>query len=239
MRPVLWIGISLIIAIPVILLCVRSRNVQPLPDRTHVVFIGASIGQAWNLGQWSVRVNEPRFAVESLAEWQFDKTRAVEAVMRRPSMKFELSRTYLKSIFQPPAKPDVVILKECSAYFPGPIATYQESIRRWTTRLEEQQIRVALATVVPVTAYRAARDPGKQEGLLAFNRWLREFAQQRGYQLIDLEGALRDKHSVSYLRDDLAAPDGSHLTGHAYQILDQVLRDALRGAVTTSKGNLE
>lgn len=192
---------------------------------THVVLIGASIGQSWHLAEWAARVKATGFSAESVPAWQFDKSAVLEEVLMRPGRKFRPTRTYLRSLFQaPPQKPDVVILKECSSYFPGDPSKYQRSVEGWVSRLQAKQIKVILATVVPVTRSRAAQDAGKQEGLLKYNEWIREFARQHGLEVLDLEAALRADDSEKYLREEFAADDGSHLNSAAYQILDQTLR---------------
>src|SRR5690242_15095970 len=78
-----------------------SRTVQP--TRSHVVLIGASIGQAWRLEEWPLRVHEPTFTAESLAQWQFDKSVAVDAVLLRPQM-FSLSLAWLQSFLRAPQR---------------------------------------------------------------------------------------------------------------------------------------
>jgi hypothetical protein len=197
-------------------------------ERTHLVLIGASIGQTWHLAAWPLRAHAPAFTAESLAQWQFDKSEAVDAVLLRPQMKFALSRAWLQSFVRPPQKPDLVILKECSSYFPGPLADYEARMRQWVARLQEHGIRPVLATVVPVTRTRAASDPEKQSALLEFNRWLRQYADEQNLAVLDLEATLHDETKTAYLRDDFAAPDGSHLNAAAYKRLDQALRETLR-----------
>jgi hypothetical protein len=195
---------------------------------THVVLIGASIGQSWHLAEWPTRVRVSDFSAESVPAWQFDKSEVLEEVLMRPARKFQPTRTYLRSLFQaPPRKPNIVILKECSSYFPGDLSTYQRSIEDWVSRLQAKQIKVILATVVPVTRSRAAQSPGKQETLLKYNEWIREFANQHGLRVLDLEAALRVGDSDKYLRGEFAATDGSHLNSAAYGVLDETLRRLL------------
>jgi hypothetical protein len=165
----------------------------------------------------------PGFSAESIPVWQFDKTPAVEEILMRPGVSFRLSRAYLKSLVRPPRRPDVVILKECSSYFPGDLQTYQSSIRTWVRDLLAHDIKVVLATVVPVTQARARRDPGKQETLLAFNRWLRKYAREQDLPVLDLEASLRAEDEGAYLRSEFAAEDGSHLIAPAYAVLDGAL----------------
>ncbi|HTT20466.1 MAG TPA: GDSL-type esterase/lipase family protein [Candidatus Sulfotelmatobacter sp.] len=203
-------------------------NMSQAGKVTHIVLIGASIGQSWQLAEWPARVKASGFSAESVPAWQFDKSEVVEEILMRPARKFHPTRTYLKSLFQaPPRKPEIVILKECSSYFPGDLLTYQRSVEGWVSRLEAKRIKVILATVVPVTRSRAAQDRGKQETLLKYNEWAREFASQHGLKVLDLESALRSDDSGKYLREEFAASDGSHLNSAAYSVLDETLRSAL------------
>lgn len=224
---------SLVISAIAIAMAMLSCE-QPASERVgtsktvHIVLVGASIGQAWRLGDWPARVHAGCFTAESVAAWQFDKTEAIEELLIRPAVKFRLSRSYVRSWFLPrPRKPDLLILKECSSYFPGDLRTYRESIRRWVAQLEARGVRVMLATVVPVTRARARQSLGKQEALVAFNQWLREVARQQRMPLLDLEAAVRAEGEGSYLRDDLTSGDGTHLNRSAYEILDRTLRMSL------------
>jgi len=206
-----------------------SQIREPIPT-THVVLIGASIGQAWRLAEWPERVKAQNFTAESIPAWQFDKTEVVDEVLMRPKRKFHPTRTYLRSLFLPsPRKPDIVILKECSSYFPGDLKHYQRDIQDWVNRLQQEQILVILATVVPVTKTRAEQSPGKQESLVRYNDWVREYAQQHGLGVLDLEAALRTGDRERYLQDEYAIPDGSHLNPAAYAVLDKELQRLLVG----------
>jgi hypothetical protein len=146
----------------------------------------------------------------------------------RPHVKFRLGRAFLRALLHPPQMPDLVILKECSAYFPGDLTRYQNLVQKWADQLERHHIQAVLATVVPVTAKRAARDPGKQEALVAYNQWVRGYAAEHRLAVLDLEFALRSPGPEHYLREEFAIEDGSHLNGSAYAILDQSLWSLLR-----------
>ncbi len=226
---------GVVVAAPLVLIAAYLTHMYP--DRNsksrHVVLVGASIGQSWNLSEWSTRTRNPTFTAEAVAAWQFDKADVLQEVLRRPAAKFRLSRTYVKSLLFPPRRPAIVILKECSSYFPGDLDAYQRSFRQWIRQLRDRNLQVIVATVVPVTQARSEREPGKQASLLEFNRWLRSFAAAERMTILDLETALRSPADGSYLREEFAAPDGSHLNPHAYAALDQVLTDTL-GAVATS-----
>lgn len=235
MRTTVWfVVVAAIILLIVFITLVMRRNANPQlsrsADTVHVVLIGASIGQGWHLAEWPTRAKASGFTAESIPAWQFDKTDVVDEVLMRPARKFRPTRTYLKSLFQPPpSKADMVILKECSSYFPGDLTVYESSIQNWVSRLQAKHIRVTLATVVPATMARAEQSPGKQESLVQYNEWVRQYAEQRGITLLDLESALRTDDTGRYLRDEFATSDGSHLNAAAYAVLDDVLRKTLCG----------
>lgn len=231
MRARIWFVVVVAIAIAILIFVMKRRATQETRESmntTHIILIGASIGQGWHLAEWPGRAKVNGYTAESIPAWQFDKTEAVDEVLMRPRRKFRPTRTYLKSLFQPPPeKASIVILKECSSYFPGDLAVYKSSIQHWVSRLREKQITVVLATVVPVTETRAQQSPGKQEGLVEYNKWIRQSAQQQGVILLDLEAALRTAGTGQFLREEYAASDGTHLNATAYTVLDKFLRETL------------
>ena len=229
MRMALIVGALLLVLGGILLLGthIRRKNARAEVKRTtHIILIGASIGQAWNVAEWPHRVGQPGFSAESLANWRFDKTEAVDEVMIRPARKFRMSRTYLRSLLQPPPKkPDIIILKECSSYFPGDLSSYKKDIDQWVQRLKPTGAEVILATVVPVTEQRAQQNPGKQESIREYNDWVRQYSQERGLRVLDLEMALM--RADGSLRSEFAQPDGSHLNATAYGVLDRLLKETL------------
>lgn len=233
MRSLLLGTMVLAIAVfAVTIACHRVRDQQAeRRATTHLVLIGASIGRGWNLDGWPERMRERAFSAEALAVWKFDKTEAVEEVLLRPARRFQMTRTYVRSLFRPaPPVPRVVILKECSAYFPGDLTAYQALTRTWVEKLRRRGVRILLATAVPVTHAKSDRYPRKQESLLEYNCWLREFAREQGAGVLDLERALADGAPGSFLPDKFAAPDGTHLNRAGYEVLDRALLAALRTA---------
>lgn len=196
----------------------------------RVVLIGASIGEAWNLPELPRRTHSVGYEFDALQAWQFDKSDVLDEVLMRPTRKFKLTRTYFTGFFKPsPRRADVVVIKECSAYFPRdiPLKDRQALIDHWVRQIRGKNIEPMLATSVPVTRARAAQDPGKQQCLLAFNDWIREYARKNGVVLLDLETATRTDSQDRYLRDDLAVEDGSHLNRKAYDLLDKRMLEAI------------
>lgn len=200
-------------------------------DRMHVVLIGASIGKTWNLPGLPQRAQNDRYSFDALQVWDYDKSEAVEETLMRPARKFRVARTYVKGFFQPAPKPaDLVILKECSSYFPGDIQLMRkrELLQQWVQEVRAKGTPVMVTTVAPITRSRAERDgPVKHQAIREFNDWVRAYTREQQLPLLDLEKALRTDDSERYLRDEYTSGDGSHLNRAAYDVLDRVMLDAL------------
>jgi len=206
----------------------QATEPTTMENPRRVILLGASIGQEWNLPELPKRMNERRYTFEALQAWEYDKSEIVEETLMRPARKFRVTQSYLSGFFRPSPQPaDMIILKECSSYFPSDMHRNKELMQRWVQEVKQKNIPVMLATVVPVTRERAQRGPGKQEGIREFNDWLRAYAQQQGLPVLDLEQALRTDNKERYLRDELTSGDGSHLNRKAYDILDKLLIDSI------------
>jgi len=200
-----------------------------MAKKTRVMLVGASVGQDWKLQELNERLPNPGYVFESVAVWQYDKTEALEEVLMRPKRKFHPTKTYLKGFFRPSPQPvDIVILKECAAYFPGDLALYKELMKKWVSMVRAAGKEVMIATVAPVTETRAAKQEGKIESILAFNDWARQYAAEQDITLLDLEAALRKGPETRFLKDELTSGDGTHLNRKAYDILDVLLKDTCR-----------
>lgn len=230
MRLIFWLAVPVSLAVLLAVSLLRRQHLDPRGSASgiHLVLVGASIGQAWHLSAWPSRAGLSGISAESVPAWQFDKSAAVSEVLMRPATPFHLTRTWLRSLYHPPRKADVVVLKECSSYFPGDLAAYRQQVRSWVRQLSEHRVKVVMATVVPVTRDRAREAPGKLESLLEFNRWVREYAASNAVPLLDLEAALRSGDD-GFLADEFATEDGSHLNPAAYAVLDTILLKFVRG----------
>ncbi|HTU66403.1 MAG TPA: GDSL-type esterase/lipase family protein [Steroidobacteraceae bacterium] len=209
---------------------VSTRAPDRAPGSLHVALVGASIGQDWQLAGWPARVHASDLSAESIAAWQFDKTDALDELLMRPKRKFRLTRSGVKALFSPPPpKADVVILKECSSYFPGDAQAQRAAFRAWEEKTSATGAKVVLATVVPVTVARSLKDAGKQQALSEFNAWVREYAAQKNLPVLDLDAALRAGAAGTNLKDEYTSGDGSHLNAAAYAVLDRTLLDTVCG----------
>ncbi|MCC7202307.1 MAG: SGNH/GDSL hydrolase family protein [Nitrospirae bacterium] len=199
-----------------------------MTKKERIMLVGASVGKAWKLSDFSLRTKSDGYIFESVAAYQYDKTEAIEEILMRPKRKFRLTRTYLRGFFKPsPQRPDTIIIKECAAYFPGDLEEYKTLMTKWVKRIREDNIKLILATTVPVTQKHAEGRKGRNETILEFNDWVREYAEKEGIPLLDLEAALRTDGQGRFLRDDLTSGDGLHLNQKAYGIMDNLLQNML------------
>lgn len=226
--PALAAGITLIAVTATLAMNERS-SVGDSARPYRIVFIGASIGQAWDLPHFPQRAQQAGYAFEMMPVYEFDKSRALDEVLIRPKRTFHANWSYLKSLWRPaPQKPDAIVLKECSSYFPGDLHEQQRLVAGWVERVRAAGIQPILATVVPVTQARAERDSGKMSMVRAYNDWVRQYVRENGIFLLDLEQALRADGGERFLRDEYAVEDGSHLNARGYRVLDQYLTGALQ-----------
>lgn len=199
-----------------------------MKDSRRILLLGASVGKEWDLPGLPARKHAGSLEFETAAVYQYDKSEALDEILIRPKRKFHANLKYVKSLFRPaPRRPDVIIIKECAAYFPGEMESYKRQLQDWAVKIRANRIEVILATVVPVTKERAARQPGKLEGILAFNDWIRDFASKEKITILDLEAALSVSGADRSLKDDLTSGDGLHLNSKAYGILDSAILKTL------------
>lgn len=195
-----------------------------------IVFLGASVGKEWNLSEWRKRQQNSDYDFEMTAVYSFDKSEALEEILMRPKRKFHFNRSYIKGLFKPaPQKPKMIIIKECAAYFPGDLENYKTLIKKWIARCITSRVSPVLATVVPVTEEHSRGKPGRLQGILDYNDWLRTYAKEAGIGLLDLEAALRINGERRTLKPELTSGDGLHLNEKAYHILDKFLEENLSG----------
>lgn len=174
-------------------------------EKKRIVFIGASVAK-----QWMIEIRFPFIKV--ISEYQFNKTAVINNLINSCLI------------------PDGIIIKECAAYFPGDIEKYKNLIEQWTKEISEKSIRLAFATVVPVTKNHSLEHPGRIDQIWEFNNWLRKFTNENKIPLLDLEESLIIGDNEKYLKDDYAQPDGLHLNRKVYrEILDPVMNAFIAG----------
>lgn len=208
-----------------LMLAVLMQGTVAMAAEKNIVFIGASTGNRWNLPEFPQRVHAPEYKMEFKKIYQFDKSTLVNEVVKRPQ------------------KPDAVILKECSVYFPGQQEAYKKQFASWIAAIKQAGIKPMIATVVPPAESKGfvqdtkdfikvrllGRDDQYRQ-VIDFNNWLRDFARREQIPLVDLEQALRRSDSDRHMVDRFNAGDGIHVNKTAYDMLDGVLLKTLRSA---------
>jgi len=200
---------------------------------TNVVLIGASIGKNWNFQGLPQRVDRSDFLMEYIHGGSyFDKSEKLHEVLWREDKR-----------------PDIIVLKECAAYFPGDLEAYGRMLEGWVEECKNLGIVPIPATVVPVTRLHPlkkflidilkGRNPFKMgnpfkhlrnRSILEYNDALRRFARRKGLTILDLEAEVRYSETNRFLREDLATLDGLHINGKAYRMLDNIVIPVLEKA---------
>lgn len=183
------------------------EGLAPAKKNRYIAFIGASIGRDWKLEQLPERQPDLKdVAILFWPEYQFDKTRIVDHVMKIP------------------IKPDAILIKECAAYFPLNIEQAGKEYLDWFELLKKNNLKAVAVTTVPVTISNEKQNPGRAESIYAFN----SFLKLSGEKVYDLVPTLSDPQSGGmFLQESLAQEDGLHLNQKAYKLLDRSLADFL------------
>jgi hypothetical protein len=200
-----------------------TATVELMAESRHVAYIEASTVHLWKLDEFPARTRTERYRFLVLREYDFDKSKVVDQVLAGP-----------------PPLPDVVILQECSVYFPGDMPAYQRMYRGWIERLRARGLRPVIATVVPparsqgwwqgakdFVKQRVLRRPSRFEQVVAFNDWLRALGAELAVPVLDLELLLRVSAEDRHMRPEYDAGDSIHLASVAYQRLDKDLLEFL------------
>lgn len=194
----------------------------------QIVLIGASIGYGWDISRLPQRIKEYDYEFKYMGSDDFDKSEALNNALKKRE------------------KPHAIILKECAAYFPGDLDKYKKDMEGWVAQSLANNVKSIMATVVPVTRpnyftksyvkdllkkYIFTQKIHMEEKLkyiLEYNDWVREYANEKGLIVLDLEAALRVSDKDRRLRQDLTSGDGLHLNSEAYRILDDLMSNTLK-----------
>jgi len=182
-------------------------------EDADIAFVCASVGSAWNIGD-----HFPDLNIAVYDEYQFDKGDVIRNILEGD-------------------KPDIMIIKECAAYFPPEdygtsMEAYEDLIRDWVNLCRGEGVIPVLATVVPIDPDNPENPEGRLESLLEFNDWIHEYSEYEDISVLDLEAALRVSEDDRTLDPDYDSGDGLHPNDLAYsEELDDILIPALEGAL--------
>ncbi|HZZ93414.1 MAG TPA: SGNH/GDSL hydrolase family protein [Usitatibacter sp.] len=192
------------------------------PPKT-VVLVGASIGAGWKIDRLPDRTGVTGYDFRYVGVYDFDKTAAIDAIVRGPS------------------KPEVVMIKECSTYFPGNLADYERKMQGWVRMLREAGIAPVLVTTPPLDVPEGTMQRGKEEikhllgrgtaseGIAKFNDWMKAYAAREHIPVFDLEAVLRRAPDNRWMKAEYDSGDRVHLNATGYQAMDRAFTQFLSG----------
>lgn len=193
---------------------VTSTLVLGAQQPKRITLVGASIGKDWQFDKIGERLGVGDYEFGYVGKYSFDKS------------------SLITQLLQSQTKPDIVLVKECSTYFPGDRSQYQRQIRTWVGELRAAGVQPVLVTVAPVEppswiqraknlTKRALGKPIWMAEIAAFNDWLRDYAARERLPLFDLEAALRIGADNRYMKPEFGVGDYVHLNSAAYAHLDR------------------
>lgn len=203
-------------------------NKTSAEEPCRILLLGASVGKEWNFPKWPERMQKRGYIFEMRAAYSFDKSEALEEILMRPKRKFRLTKRHIKSYFKPSLKkPDVIIFKECAAYFPGDMENYKNLVKKWVDQCRENMVKPVLATIIPVTEKHSRKRLNRLKEIIEYNEWIKKYSISENIFCLDLEVYLIMDNEKRWLKPDLADEDGLHLNKKAYKILDNMLLEKL------------
>lgn len=181
-------------------------------ENAQIAFVCASVGSNWNIGE-----HFPQLNIRVYDVYQFDKGYRIYEILDSE-------------------KPDIMIIKECAAYFPpdswdSTMSSYQDLIRDWVNLCRGQGIIPVLTTVVPINPDTNEGQP-QLDAILEYNDWIKQYCSDEEVSVLDLEAALRVSDSNRVLNPDYDSGDGLHPNELGYtERLDSILIPALERAL--------
>jgi lysophospholipase L1-like esterase len=198
-------------------------EVKKAEQTKRMVLVGASIGKDWHFEEIGQRLQRSDYRFDYVGAYQFDKENLVQDLIKSAD------------------KPAVVLIKECSTYFPGDADAYKKLVTQWVGELKAAGIQPMLVTTAPVgepagfvgkLKIKIKRLLGKSTWLdtvTQFNDWMKEYAKQENIPVFDLEAALRRSADDRYLKPEYDSGDMVHLTPAAYAEMDRQFAQFIAG----------
>jgi hypothetical protein len=174
---------------------------------TCVVFVGASITEAWTFDTYF-----PGYNFHKVIHFDWVKSDAWSEVT--------------------PHKPKIVVVKECAAYFDlggdTPLNEFQAEIRNMVGLIRGIGAAPVLATTVPVDVGFGGCTQAQLDDIRTFNDWIRNYCAAQSITCLDLAGQIED--GQGQLPRDCHDGDGLHPNKKGYDTLSPIVLPALRNA---------
>jgi len=201
-----YVVLILVTALTAACSCSDEGASGDLRDMT-VVFVGASITEAWDFGRYF-----PGYNFKKVIYYEADKTQAWDEVAAYD--------------------PDIVVVKECAAYFNAgggtPLAEYENVMKSMVALARNAGATPVLATTIPVDVGVGDCTQEQLDDIIAFNGWVRNYCAQNGVALMDYYNRIADDQGQ--LPSDCHGGDGLHPNDHGYAVLSPIVIPVLEGA---------
>jgi hypothetical protein len=173
-----------------------------------VVFVGASITENWDFSRYFAGYN-----FRKVLHFDWDKTQAWDQVQA--------------------LHPDIVLVKECAAYFytagGTPLGEFESSIMSMVERVRAIGAIPVLCTTIPVDVGRGDCTQAQLDDLRTFNDWLRSYCSGQGLVLLDYYQRIAD--AQGQLPAACHDGDGLHPNAAGYDVLSPLVVPALESAL--------
>jgi hypothetical protein len=208
MRSKGWIVLLLLVLLLVSGQCKKAggEGSGALGDLT-VVFVGASITENWDFDHYFAG-NDFRKVIH----YDWDKTQVWDEVQS--------------------LHPDIVLVKECGAYFYSeggtPLGEFERSVQDMVGRIRNIGAVPVLCTTLPVDVGYGDCTQAQLNDLRAFNEWMRNYCSGQGIVLMDYYQQLAD--AQGQLPTACHDGDGLHPNSAGYDVLSPLVIPTLESA---------
>ncbi len=185
--------------------CKKTDTSGPLGT---VVFVGASITENWDFDHYFGDYN-----FQKVIHYDWDKNQVWDEIRA--------------------TNPDMVLVKECGAYFYSdggtPLDEYENSIISLVGRIRAIGAIPVLCTTLPVDVGYGDCTQAQLDDLRAFNDWLRGYSSSQGIVLLDYYEQIAD--AQGQLPASCHDGDGLHPNSAGYDIISPIVIPALESAL--------
>jgi hypothetical protein len=188
--------------------CKKSDGASgPLADLT-VVFVGASITDNWDFDHYF-----SGYHFEKVVHYDWDKTQVWGEIEG--------------------FHPDIVLVKECAAYFYGeggtPLGEYESNMADMVNRIRNSGAVPILCTTIPVDVGHGDCTQAQLNDIRTFNDWVRGFCSSQGIVLMDYYTQIAD--GQGQLPTSYHDGDGLHPNSSGYDVLSPLVIPTLESAL--------
>jgi hypothetical protein len=184
-----------------------GNNNKDLTDMC-VVFVGASITEAWDFGHYF-----PGYNFQKVIFYEWDKTQCWDQVVAYD--------------------PDIVLVKECGAYFYAdgttPLEDYENCMQTMVSLIQGIGAIPVLATTLPIDVGYGGCTQEQLDDIIEFNNWVRSYCSANGIAVMEYYDTIADDDGQ--LPYDCHDGDGLHPNEHGYDILSPIVIPTLEGCI--------